>query len=174
MTATKTLFKAFPNPFDFFQRWVDRGVRHVHLERVTPTGYARRNWDFIGLSNAEYSTQMSRWMRAYEAFKRARQGPTPLFLSPFENIAESAASLGRGDPQAQGCWSGKCDTRFHTIDADGYKFGCTALTGEIGNRGANEQLDLGSGLKKKRAPHLRLPFLPVPANLFVGMPGSKF
>jgi len=150
VTATKTLFRAFPNPFDFFQHWLDRGVSHVHLERITPTGFARRNWEIVGLSNAEYSDGMSRWMKAYQAFKASRSGPTPLFLSPFENISESAASLARGEPQAQGCWSGKCDTRFHTIDAEGYKFGCTALTGELGNKNANFKLDLGSDLEKKR------------------------
>lgn len=150
VTATRMLFKSFPNPFDFFQHWIDRGVSHVHLERITPTGLARRNWEIVGLSNAEYSDQMSRWMRAYHAFKAKQAGPTPLFLSPFEDIAHSATSLANNEPQAQGCWSGKCDTRFHTIDADGYKFGCTALTGEIGNKNANFQLDLGSDLKKKR------------------------
>jgi len=150
VTATRTLFKAFPNPFDFFQHWLDRGVYHVHLERITPTGYARRNWDFVGLSNAEYSDQMSRWMRAYHTFKEARRGQESFFLSPFENISESATSLAEGEPQSQGCWSGKCDTRFHTIDAEGYKFGCTALTGEIGNKNANMQMDLGTNLKEKR------------------------
>lgn len=150
VTATRTLFRAFPNPFDFFQRWVDRGVTHVHLERVTETGYARQNWDFIGLSNAEYSANMSRWMRAYHAFKSAQNGPTPLFLSPFENIADSVSSLARGEPQAHGCWSGHCDTRFHTIDAQGYKFGCTALTSEQGNSRSNHQMDLGRDLAGKR------------------------
>lgn len=152
VTATKTLFRAFPNPFDFFQRWVDRGVRHVHLERVTETGYARDNWNFIGLTNAEYASWMARWMRAYHVFKSAQGGPTPLFVSPFENILDSVASLKSADvPRAHGCWSGACDTRFHTIDADGYKFGCTALTSEQGNRRSNARLDLGDDLAGQRA-----------------------
>lgn len=150
VTATKTLFRAFPNPFDFFQHWMDRGVRHVHLERVTQTGHARENWDFIGLSNAEYSDMMGRWLRAYHAFKSAQDGPTRLFLSPFENIFDSISSLARGEPRAHGCWSGKCDTRFHTIDAEGYKFGCTALTSEQGNRRSNHRLDLGKDLAGQR------------------------
>lgn len=150
VTATRTLFKAFPNPFDFFQHWLSRGVAHVHLERVTPTGFARQNWELVGLSNAEYSKQMSRWMRAYHAFKSSQTGATALFVSPFDNISDSAQSLAAGEPQAQGCWSGKCDTRFHTIDADGYKFGCTALTGEQGNRSSNVQLNLGDNLQGKR------------------------
>lgn len=150
VTAARTLFKAFPNPFDFFQHWLDRGVRHVHLERITETGYARSNWNFVGLSNAEYSDWMARWMRAYWAFKSARGGETPLFLSPFENMADSVASLAEDAPRSHGCWSGACDTRFHTIDADGYKFGCTALTSEQGNRRTNDRLDLGQDLAAKR------------------------
>lgn len=150
VTAAKTLFKAFPNPFDFFQHWHDRGVQHVHLERITETGYARQNWDFVGLSNAEYSSKMSRWMRAYWSFKKNTIGEKPFFLSPFENLTDSITSLADGAPRAHGCWSGHCDTRFHTIDADGYKFGCTALTSEQGNRNSNHGLDLGSDLKARR------------------------
>jgi radical SAM protein with 4Fe4S-binding SPASM domain len=89
-------------------------------------------------------------MRAYHAFKKSLPGPTPLYLSPFDNISDSAVSLAKGEPQAQGCWSGKCDTRFHTIDAEGYKFGCTALTGEMGNKNSNIQMNLGDDLTKKR------------------------
>lgn len=150
VTAAGSLFKAFPNPFDFFQHWIDRGVRHVHLERITETGYARQNWNTVGLDNAGYSDKMSRWARAYWAFKASRSGPTPLFLSPFENLIDSISSLGEGKPRAHGCWSGACDTRFHTIDAQGYKFGCTALTSEQGNRNSNHGFDLGSDLKAKR------------------------
>lgn len=151
VTATRTLFTAYRNPFDFFQHWIDRGVRHVHLERVTETGYARDNWHLLGLSNDEYARNMARWMRAYHAFKTSRRGPQPLFLSPFENIADSMTSLAQGAPRAHGCWSGHCDTRFHTIDADGYKFGCTALTSEQGNRRSNARLDLGADLQGQRA-----------------------
>lgn len=150
VTATRALFKAFPNPFDFFQHWIARGVSHVHLERVTETGNARENWDIVGLSNREYSDNMSRWMKAYHAFLATPEHRDLLHLSPFENITQSVASLLAGEPQAQGCWSGHCDTRFHTIDADGYKFGCTALTSEQGNRRSNRKLDLGSDLPKIR------------------------
>jgi radical SAM protein with 4Fe4S-binding SPASM domain len=149
-TATKSLFAAFRNPFDFFQHWTDRGVRHVHLERVTETGYARSNWGIVGLSNAEYSENMARWMKAYHSFLRSQNGPTRLHLSPFENITDSVTSLSDGTPRSHGCWSGDCDTKFHTIDAGGYKFGCTALTSEQDNKKTNEQLDLGSDLATQR------------------------
>ena len=135
VTATKTLFSSYPNPFEFFAWWRDRGVSHVHLERVTKTGYARQNWDWLGLSNAEYSRNMARWARAYTAFKR-KNPDVSFFLSPFENLLESTRSRIAGQPAAAGCWSGNCDTRFHTIDGDGYKAGCTALTSESGNKNA--------------------------------------
>jgi radical SAM protein with 4Fe4S-binding SPASM domain len=150
VTAAGSLFKAFPNPFDFFKHWTDRGVRHVHLERITETGYARDNWDRVGLTNAEYSEKMSRWLKAYQAFLRASPDTTRLHLSPFENLADSVASLEAEAARSHGCWSGTCDTRYHTIDAQGYKFGCTALTSEQGNKRSNARLDLGSDLTKQR------------------------
>lgn len=150
VTAAGTLFEAFPNPFDFFQHWTDRGVRHVHLERITETGYARENWTRVGLSNAEYSRQMSRWLKAYQAFVRARDGQPAFHLSPFENISDSVRSLSEGSARSHGCWSGTCDTRYHTIDAQGYKFGCTALTSEQGNKRSNASLDLGANLQAQR------------------------
>lgn len=150
VTAARTLFKNFPNPFDFFQHWLDRGVEHVHLERITETGYARVNWKDVGLTNAEYSRLMSKWYRAYTSFRKSQYGNAKLFLSPFENMADSVASLSDASPRSHGCWSGMCDTRFHTIDADGYKFGCTAITSEQGNKRSNHNLDLGSDLVKIR------------------------
>lgn len=132
VTATKTLFEAYPNPFAFFAWWRDRGVRNVHLERITRTGYARANWAWLGLSNAQYSHAMARWARAYVAFKRTNPG-LDFYLSPFEDLQASVQGLRQGLPQGTGCWSGHCDTRFHTIDGDGYKAGCTALTSEEGN-----------------------------------------
>lgn len=135
VTAAQTLFDSYPNPFTFFQYWIDKGVSHVHLERITQTGYARDNWSWIGLSNRAYSTQMGRWAKAYHLFKAAHPD-VEFFLSPFESLTESMISLKSGEPQAKGCWSGHCDTRFHTIDGDGYKAGCTALTSEDGNKNA--------------------------------------
>ncbi len=150
VTAAKTLFETFPNPFEFFQHWIDRGVKHVHLERITETGYARTNWQSVGLSNAEYSHTMSKWMKAYATFLKASGPDAPFILSPFENLLDSASSLNAGTARKHGCWSGACDTRYHTIDSQGYKFGCTALTSEQGNRGTNHNLDLGPDLKTKR------------------------
>lgn len=150
VTATKTLFKAFPNPFDFFEHWRVRGVRHVHLERVTPTGYARQNWDFVGLTNHDYAAAMSRWARAYSRYKSSLDDPGALFLSPIDSLSQSVSSLLEGAPQPAGCWSGACDTRFHTVDASGYKRGCTALTSEDDNRASNHRPDYGADLRETR------------------------
>lgn len=149
VTATKTLFETYKNPFEFFEYWTSKKVEHVHLERVTQTGYARNNWQFIGLSNNEYSTNMARWAKAYKVFKK-NNPHTRFFLSPFENLMDSLQSMKNGVPKAQGCWSGHCDTRFHTIDAGGYKAGCTALTSEVENKNAQVPVLQNSKFEDKR------------------------
>lgn len=149
VTAAKTLFETFPNPFDFFDRWRARGVDHIHLERITETGYARDNWMSLGLNNAEYSEYMSKWLKAYTVYKQNSDN-ADFFLSPFEGMTDSIISLDNDEPHGHGCWSGKCDTRFHTIDGDGYKFGCTALTSEVGNKNAKAPPSLPNDLTAAR------------------------
>ncbi|SOC27085.1 radical SAM protein [Thalassospira xiamenensis] len=144
VTATKVLFQTFKNPVDFFSMLESRGITRGHLERVTETGEARKAWDTVGLSNAEYSRYMSRYARAYVLWnmQAAEQGRPHLSLSPFDGLLKSTDELRRGEAKGYGCWSGNCDTRFHTIDADGYKRGCTALTSEDGNSRATAKLAL--------------------------------
>jgi len=134
MTATKTLFEHFRQPMEMFQMLVERGIRRAHLERVTETGFARDNWARVGLNNAAYSRGMARVLRAYVHWLGIAQeyGQT-LHLSPFDGLLQSARRLRDGQSGGYGCWSGACDTRFHTFDSNGYKAGCTALTSEIDN-----------------------------------------
>lgn len=137
VTATKTLFENFPIPYEFFDFLESRGIRRAHLERVTKTGYARESWDRIGLSNREYSDNMSRWAKAYQVYlKNPRNRHSKVQLSPFDGLFESVERLHRGEAGGYGCLSGVCDTRFHTIDANGYKFGCTAINSESDNKNA--------------------------------------
>jgi radical SAM protein with 4Fe4S-binding SPASM domain len=131
ITATKVFFDEFRNPFSLFAFLEEKGIGRAHIERITPTGFAHENWERLGLSNGEYSKAMTRLLLAYDGYKR-RGGA--LSLSPFDGILASAQSLLQGQPQGYGCWSGGCDTRFHTVDANGYKRGCTALTAEIDNK----------------------------------------
>lgn len=128
ITATKTLFESYPDAIFLYEQMADAGVRRLHLERVTPTGKARENWGQVGLSNAAYAQWMSRYLRAYVLWQRNNQDR--LNVSPFDGLLLSAQAGGK----AYGCWSDGCDTRFHTIDAGGYKPGCTAITAEIDNR----------------------------------------
>jgi radical SAM protein with 4Fe4S-binding SPASM domain len=128
VTGTKVFFDRFKNPFDFFERMESEGVEHVHIERVTRTGSAREHWDVVGLNNLDYSRNMSRFALAYLSYRSRRGGG--MFLSPFDGLLESVISLRSKHPSGYGCWSGACDTRFHTIDADGYRLGCTALTAD--------------------------------------------
>lgn len=152
ITATRTLFESFPRPLDLFETLHARGLRRIHLERVTRTGYARDNWDRIGLSNAEYSRAMSRFLRAYVQYHRQRQEVPglPLQVSPFDGLLSAAERLRDGTGGGYGCWSGVCDNRFHTIDAQGYKRGCTAVTSEDDNPRARLSLALGGDFEGAR------------------------
>lgn len=154
VTGTKVFFDKFRNPFDFFDFLEKKGVRLAHIERITKTGYARENWGRVGVTNSEYSKNMANFLKCYVAWSMARQdGNEGIFISPFDGILESVSGLTRGEYSGYGCWSGKCDDRFHTIDASGYKSGCTAITSEYDNRNAlqnNEFVVKFDDIKKAR------------------------
>jgi radical SAM protein with 4Fe4S-binding SPASM domain len=130
VTATKALFVHFRNPIDFLCFLQEKGVNYLHIERLTNTGLATENWGDIGITNSDYSNWMTKLYKAYIAFKK--NNPFyPIFISPFDGLDSSLRkSPGK---EAYGCWSNKCDNHFHTIDAHGYKKGCTAVTSEIDN-----------------------------------------
>lgn len=138
VTGTKVFFEHFRNPVDFFEMLAARGIRRGHIERITETGYARENWERVGVSNGEWSRHMSRFLRAYVRWHQAVEGGRDLQLSPFDGLVQSAQSLIAGTPKASGCLSGSCDTTFHTIDSNGYKRGCTAITSEYDNKRADK------------------------------------
>jgi radical SAM protein with 4Fe4S-binding SPASM domain len=153
VTATKVFFEHFTNPFKFFEMMAEKGITKLNFERITKTGYARDAWSKLGLSNAEYSQYMSKFFKAYILFKDNNQDIN-LSISPFDgllrsvigmNIKQGLKEIGNNSKaniwdvlsyknQGYGCWSGECDTRFHTIDSNGYKHGCTALTSEQDNK----------------------------------------
>lgn len=138
ITGTKIFFEKFKDPFKFFSFMEERGISRVHIERLTNTGYARENWSKIGLTNREYSEHIRRFSRAYHIYQnQTRKGKQPLAMSPFDGLFESVDRLINGESGGYGCLSGACDTRFHTIDASGYKHGCTALTSEYDNKNAS-------------------------------------
>ncbi len=139
VTGTGVFFDAFPNPIDLFEMMEARGVRQLHIERVTKTGYARDAWSRIGVSNQRWSSTMARFLRAYVRWHEAADGGRKLRISPFDGLIASGAKLARGEAGGSGCLSGNCDTTFHTIDSSGYKRGCTALTSESDNRRADTQ-----------------------------------
>lgn len=164
VTVTKVFFEEFKNPFDFFDFMVEKGIKQLNLERITNTGSARKTWDKLGLSNAQYSQYMSKFFKAYILYKD-NNPDVILNISPFDGLLESIlgliqrTSLQTSNPakanmwdilsfknQGYGCWSGQCDTRFHTIDSNGYKHGCTALTSEQDNKNK----DLANSLSGKK------------------------
>ena len=161
ITATKLFFNHYKNPFDFFDFIVSKGITKLNFERITKTGYARESWSKLGLSNLEYSTYMSKFYRAYLIYKN-NNPEIDLNISPFDGLLISVLGMienknieltnkaGVWDilshkNQGYGCWSGECDTKFHTIDSNGYKHGCTALTSEQDN--SNKKLE---SLEKKK------------------------
>lgn len=149
VTGTRTFFETFKYPSDFFRKMEDWGVYHGHIERLTKTGYARDNWDEIGLNNAEYSEYMARFAQSYHQYKKQVRGTVN--LSPFDGLNESVDRLMAGDSGGYGCLSGSCDSKFHTYDANGYKTGCTALTSEVDNKNAGVQvIQFVGSLKKQR------------------------
>lgn len=145
VTATRLFFERYRNPFDFFQLMAEHKLTKVHLERITRTGAARDNWSELGTDNAEYADGMARFLRAYVLWQKtaAERGGPRLSISPLDSLMQSAERLGQGLAGGYGCWSGSCDTTFHTIDAMGYKPGCTALTAELDNKRATQVLMIG-------------------------------
>lgn len=161
ITATKLFFEHFKNPFSFFDMMVEKGITKLNFERITKTGFARESWEKLGLSNKEYSEYMSKFFKAYLLFKK-NNPEINLNISPFDGLLRSVIKLELKNQennielknkihdinkehanvwdilsyknQGYGCWSGECDTRFHTIDSNGYKHGCTALTSEQDNK----------------------------------------
>lgn len=150
VTVTKLFFEHFKNPFDFFTFITEKGIKKLNLERITKTGFARETWDKLGLTNKEYSMYMSRFFKAYKLFKE-NNPDIDLNISPFDGLEVSVVDYFKEKTvlksdnaniwdimsfknQGYGCWSGECDTRFHTIDSNGYKQGCTALNSEEDNK----------------------------------------
>lgn len=132
VTGTRHLFERFRRPQRFFEFLIERGIHDAHIERLTKTGYAVEHWQELGVDNGEFSDWMARWARAYRVWDLARSanGEPRLNLSPFDGLFRSVSDLQAGRASGgYGCWSGGCDTRFHTIDArEGYQTGCTAVT----------------------------------------------
>jgi len=147
VTVTKLFFEHFKNPFVFFEMMAQKGIEKLNLERITQTGFARNSWDKLGLSNLEYSQNMAKFFKAYVSYKN-NNPDVRLNISPFDGLLNSVIHMkeqlkpsdkaGVWDilsykNQGYGCWNGSCDTKFHTIDSNGYKKGCTALNSEVDN-----------------------------------------
>lgn len=151
ITGTKVFYNKFINPFNLFAFLESKRIRRVHIERLTKTGYARESWDKIGITNLEYSMFMTRLYHAYKIYSnRPRAEKQPLNISPLDGLIESVEKLRDGKAGGFGCLSGACDTRFHTIDSNGYKKGCTALTSEVDNK------SVGDAVKKIQFSDIRI------------------
>lgn len=142
ITGTKVFFDRFKNPIELFEMLESHGVFRLHIERLTNVGYARDNWNWIGLSNLEYSNYMSRIYKAYKTHLKNNPHRETIRISPFDGLDESIGRLQRGEAGGYGCLSGACDSRYHTIDSNGYKKGCTALTSEFDNKRVSSEVQV--------------------------------
>lgn len=153
MTATKQFFERFFLSGSLYKFARERNIRELHIERLTKTGYARENWDYIGVSNLEHSLGMSQIFNDYLVEKINIK---PIFTSPFDGLMGSVEKLHSGNHGGYGCWSGSCDTRFHTIDMNGYKKGCTAINSESDNPSVSDDvqviklIDIGEARAKRQ------------------------
>lgn len=137
VTVTKPLINRFRSHRALIDFLLSKGVSQVHFERLTKTGYAITNWEWIGVSNREYSMWVGRFAMAYLRFaSEEREGVQPINISPLDGLINTVRDLRSGKAGGYGCLSGKCDTRFHTFDQTGYYAACTALTSESNNRNA--------------------------------------
>lgn len=143
ITASKPFYGwVMSKPWEFFEFLEEARPSSLHIEKITKTGNARVNWSIVGITNLEYSQLLSlifvyskSWMSNVSGWF---DGISP--LSDYE--ADIFAMHNKLPLQLRGCTSGACDTRFHTIDANGYKFGCTALNSEVDNTAAVSKVSL--------------------------------
>ena len=130
------------NPSAFFTMLEELSPAGVHIEKLTKTGLAKANWSEIGVSNLEYSNLMS----LIFAYSRSWMGQNKDWMdgiSPLSDIEKDIEMMvAGGELQLRGCTSGACDTKFHTIDANGYKFGCTAINSEVDNAAVVEVVEM--------------------------------
>ncbi|MCY9866120.1 hypothetical protein OTK49_26645 [Vibrio coralliirubri] len=135
ITASKPFFDwVMSKPWEFFEFIEVSKPSSLHIEKITKTGNARLNWDKVGVSNLEYSQLLT---LIYVYSKTWMSNVKDWFdgISPLSDYEADIFALSNDLPlQLRGCTSGACDTRFHTIDANGYKFGCTALNSEADNK----------------------------------------
>lgn len=135
VTTTRPFFEWFTfNGSDFLSRLLDLGINDLQLERLTKVGWARDNWEHIGMNNAEYSMYMTIFYGVLNTFLENTEGYLP--VTPLSELEITMRNMLNGEGVSEhrtGCSSGVCDTRFHTIDANGYKIGCTALNSEYDN-----------------------------------------
>lgn len=121
LTTTRQFFSRFSRPFSLVQWAKEHNIQFLHIERLTRTGRANENWSKIGVSNLEYSSGMARLCKEYGL--SLLSGEHNVRISPFDDMFLSLTGT-----NSNGCWTGYCDNTFHTIDAFGYKRGCTAIT----------------------------------------------
>ncbi len=125
ITAAKPFLKIVANfkKSALFFEWLGLLKLHkVHIEKLTPTGDAIKNWDEIGVSNLEYSQAMGKFYLAYRRYKDLHP-KSRLVISPFCDF-EYAIQHGI---QGNICATGACKTSMFTFSSKGMIKACTAI-----------------------------------------------
>ncbi len=127
ITAAKPFLKIVTNfkTSMLFLEWLYLQQLHkVHIEKLTPTGDAIKNWNEIGVSNLEYSKAMGKFYLTYRRYKDLHP-ESLLAISPFCDF-EYAIQCG---VQGNICATGACQTSMFTFSSKGMIKTCTAIAG---------------------------------------------
>jgi len=125
ITAAKPFLSSMSNlsySMVFF-KWLDyMNLNKVHIEKLTPTGDAIKNWDQIGVSNYKYSSAMSSIYLAYKRYREINPNSS-LAISPFCDLEDSIKTARQDNICASGC----CQSSMTTFTSAGMIKACTAI-----------------------------------------------
>lgn len=106
-----------------FLKWLDfKKLNTIHIEKLTPTGDAIKNWGEIGVTNLEYSKAMVKFYLAFKRYKLANPD-SRISISPFDDLEQSIKT----GEQNNICASGACQTKMFTFSDKGMRKACTAI-----------------------------------------------
>ena len=115
-------------------------LHKIHIEKITPTGDAIKNWSKIGVSNLEYSKAMGKFYLAYRRYKNLHP-VSMLAISPFCDL-EDAIKTGEQDNV---CASGACQTSMFTFSSKDMVKKCTAIAKHSETQLENYQNNVKAG-----------------------------
>ena len=123
ITVTKQVIEF--GAVNFFNWILEKGLKNVHLERLTKSGYAINSWDEIGFTNKEYSDFMTNLFDLYMNYYIHNKNNYYIHISPFESLMSNVYQN-----KSYSC-AGSCSS-FFTFEPDGTVKGCTSTGKYLG------------------------------------------